>query len=483
MVLPKFSEIFIDFGSDGLAVSFREFLGYFVKQFWPTVRTQIDKLPYTRIDYPLLVLPFFLLAILATLAFWERPTRWRGVAAGFAGGLLFYVYFNAWVYWLIVLGLLSVTALLRRRAVPLGPLAALWTALALTAVPFFLNYLAFAATPGSQDFLYRQWIAEGREPGLTAVGYAYLFYAAIGLVVWRGYRRREPDKAAFLLVLLLAMAIVWNVQLVTGYVPAPDHWKRIASPVLYIIIFWLIWDGRRSLAARWPRLASALAIALVLLTTSAIVKKSVNAASLVRGLQPWVAAKYAFPAELADSWRWIDEHLESEPVIISPSTMTSQYLAVYTSARPYVPYGILTPLAMAEIEERFLTASRLFDVQEDFLRAELGDLDKIPPDCAGPQCFDQRLNFTKTRFNLYGCYFFRKPFNQAVNRVCAMPDGYREVMVERYRRLDVTRPLADAEYAYVGPHERQLGRADFRDDPRFTLVYENPLVEIYKIKK
>ncbi len=485
MVLPNLKEIFTDFGNDGLAVSFREFLGYFVKQFWPGVSTQVDKLPYMRLDYPLLVLPFFLLAIIASIAFWERPTRRRGVWAGLTTGLLLYVYFNTWVYWVIVLGFLSIYAFMRRRDDParLAGLAACWVAFAAMAIPFAANYLSFSAAPGAADYLYRQWIAEGREPGLTALGYAYLLYAFLAAAVMRLYWPSQSRKALLFLAMIAAMVMVWNVQLLTGFVPAPDHWKRIISVVIFIILFQMGADLIQRMRRNLPRAAAAATVLIVLLAAAAVAKKIVNAASLSAGLQPWVAAKYAFPPELADSWAWISEHLPGEPKIISPSTMTSQYLAVYTAARPVVPYGILTPLPMAEIEQRVLTANRLFGVSEDRLRAELGDLDRVPPECAGPECFDQRLNFTKTRFNLYGCYFFREPFNAAVNRACAMPDEYREAMVRRYRQTAADWSDVDADYVYYGPHERQFARVEFRKDPRFTLVYENPLVEIYRIEK
>lgn len=483
MVLPSLSDIFSDFGNDGLAVSFREFLGYFVKQFWPGVNTQIDKLPYARLDYPLLVLPFFLAAVMASIALWERPSRRRGVVAGVATGLLLYVYFNTWVYWVIVLGLLSLYVIWRRREDParFSGFIACWVAFAVMAIPFAVNYLVFSAAPGASDYLYRQWLSEGREPGLTALGYAYLLYVFLAAAVIRLYWPGQPRKALLFLAMIAAMVMVWNVQLMTGFVPAPDHWKRIISVVIFIILGKIGADLIQRMKGILPRAAVMATVLIVLLTAAAVTKKIVNVASLGRGLQPWVAAKYAFPPELADSWAWISENLPGDPEIISPSTMTSQYLAVYTAARPFVPYGILTPLAMAEIEERFLAANRLFGVSEDRLRAQLGDLDRVPPDCTGPECFDQRLNFTKTRFNLYGCYFFREPFNEAVNRACAMPDEYRERMVERYRQTMVDWSSIAAEYVYYGPHERQFARVEFRNDPGFTLVYENSLVEIYRI--
>src|SRR3989338_7952946 len=104
MALPDLAEIFFSPRSSDFATNWREFLGYFVKQFWPGVNTQIDKLALTRLDFPLLVLPFFLLAFLALLTFWENPRPRNAIFAGAAAGLLGYVFFLTLVFWMAVLG-------------------------------------------------------------------------------------------------------------------------------------------------------------------------------------------------------------------------------------------------------------------------------------------------------------------------------------------------------------------------------------------
>lgn len=483
--MPTLPEIFSDFGNDGLATSWREFLGYFVKQFWPGVNTQIEKLYFMRLDYPLLVLPFFLLAVIALFSFWEKPTFKRAAIAALASGLLFYVYFNTWVYWLVVIGLLFLYTVFFARSEKdrLRGFGVFFAVLLLVVIPFAVRYVSFIHAPGSQDFLYRQWVSEGREVGLTALGFAYFLYVFLAAGIWLLYRNIDRKKAVLLLAFVLAMAVVWNIQLVTGYVPAPDHWKRIISPVLFIIFFILAHDAAERFRGRWPARGRMIAAALLILVGLVVSKKIVNAVSLYRGLQPWIVQKYAFPQELADSWQWINDHISGEPKIISSSSMTSQYLAVYTQARPFLAYGILTPMPTTELEERYLVASKLFSVPDDTLRGELGDEEKIPRSCAGEYCFDQQLNFTKNPFNLYGCYFFRKPFNEAVNRNCDIPAEYREAMIERYHGVQADWRTVEADYVYFGPHERQLGRMNFRNDTRFTLIYENPLVEIYRIQK
>ena len=102
----KLQQIFTDTGSDGLKETFREFLGYFVKQFFPGINTQIEKLYFARFDYPLFVFPIFILAIAGLIYFWQKPTKLNALGAAIPAGLLFYFYFHYWVYWVIVISLL-----------------------------------------------------------------------------------------------------------------------------------------------------------------------------------------------------------------------------------------------------------------------------------------------------------------------------------------------------------------------------------------
>ena len=99
-------EIFTDYGSAGFSETWREFLGYFVKQFFPLVKTQIERLYFGRFDYPLLVFPILALGVIALFAFWRKPTYSGAFLLAIPTGVLFYSYFHYWVYWVIVLGLL-----------------------------------------------------------------------------------------------------------------------------------------------------------------------------------------------------------------------------------------------------------------------------------------------------------------------------------------------------------------------------------------
>ena len=483
--LSPLAEFFFSPRSSDLSTVGREFLGYFVKQFWPGVRTQIDKLPGTRLDYPLLVFPFSLLAFLALLAFWEQPRPRNAVWAGVLAGLLAYVYFHTWVYWTVGLGFLTVATLLwyRQDRARLRGMMLLLASMALVLVPYAWNYYRLITAPGHEDFIRRLSLAEGREFFFVGLGFDYLTYALLSALVLGLFWKRGREKAILFLAFLAAMVGVWNVQLITGFVPAPDHWPKAVSPMLFIVGTAIAGELARLAARRWIWLARAVPLILALAIVGMVTKQVVNVTSLSRGLQPWVAGKYAFPKELVDSWEWMNANLPLEPRVISSSFMTSQYLAVYTSARPYLPQSIISPLPVSDFESRYLAASRLFGVSAEVLGAALTSRPPSTP-CTGPSCYYRDENFGKLTDDLYACYFSRGGVNSYFRQGCGVvPEERRAELLAEYARLDVSWDDVPADYVYYGPWERQFSQPHFERDLRLTLVYQNPLVEIYQVKK
>ena len=478
-------DIFTDYNADGFRDSFREFLGYFAKQFWPGVNTQIDKLYLARLEYPLLVLPFYLLAFLTLLVFWERPSRRRALAAGAVAGLLAYAYFHLWAYWMMVIALLAARAFVCRHRDPerWRGMLALGAASALSALPYLVNQFWFSRLPGAYDLALRLGLAEGRTPALRYLGFDYLFYAGVAVLVWWLYVRRwrmRRERAVLFLAMIGAVVAVWNVQVLLGAVPFPMHWDRIASPALFIILAVLMHDVASRVASGRRRVAVAMAIVLAMATALALTKKMVNVLAIRRDPQAWVLRKYQFPREVAESFAWINENLGREPKVVSSSFMTAHFLTVYTSARPYLVLWFFAPVEQSILEERYLTASRLFGVPEAMIRYQLAE-EGLPP-CSGAHCFDIEDNIRKTAYYLYGYYFRRGSVNEYFIAHGAVPEERLSLLLARYRELDPRWQDSGAAYVYYGPWERQFSAPDLGQDPVLERVYENPLVEIYRIK-
>lgn len=482
---PNLAEIFPNTNAAGLATYFREFLGYFVKQFWPGVSTQIDKLYFARIDYPLIVFPFYLLAFTALYSFWKGPSFRRALATGFSSGLLFYFYFHTWAYWLTALGFLFILTLLflRRDHDRLRGFAVIFIVIGIMALPYLVNYYQFTKTPDHHDFALRLSLSEGREVGLVGIGYDYIAYLFLAAAVFLLYFKRDRQKAILLWAFVAAMFAVWNIQLITGFVPAPDHWTKAVSPTLFIILAIIVYDLAERIETKRHAWRKVFTVVLVVLTVLVVTKKLVNIVSLARAPQPWVENKYFFPKDISDSWDWINNHLGREPKIISSSFMTAQYLAVYTSARPYLPQSIISTLAMRDLEERYLKASRLFKVPDDIIKAQLDSQAPATP-CLEKYCYYRSENFGKLTDDLYACFFSRGPFNENQRRGCGrVPDDYKKDLLARYQKTRPTWQDTGADYVYYGPWEKQFSSPRFEKDSKLELVYKNPLVDIYKINK
>lgn len=469
-----------------------EFMAFFVNNFIPLVKTEFDQLYLARIDEPLLTYPIYFLAILAFFIFWQKPSRWRAIFAGAAAGLIFYTYFHHWVYWVVVLGILFLYVLFfaRKNKALFRNYLILLAALCLVAAPYFINYLRFSGSVAAQDFVYREGVTYGRSLGIAAENLAdYAVYLGLAIATYFLYWKNNRGKAVLFFGLILAMAVVWNVQLVVGYSPVPQFYRRSISPVIFIILFDFIYTLAQKVEISKPGLKKTAAAILAILSLFVVVKKVVNIAEIEHKIQPALLDYYNFPSEVARSWDWINADLGKEPTVLSPSTMTSLYLATYTSARPFLPTAFATLLPMREIEDRYLLAHKIFGVTEETLRQRLAG--KVPADCEGYQCFPDKMSNLNDSFgHIYGNYFPSRYLNFHDFVFGGNGDLIAEKRAEkidellaRYRQLKIDWKSLEADYVYVGPMEKQIGIADPSHSKNLKLVYQNSLVEIYQVQR
>lgn len=484
-MVPSFSEIFTDFNSDGWRESFREFLGFFVKQFIPLVNTQIEKLYFARLDYPLLVFPLYLAAIISLIAFWKKPKPLTGALAGFFAGLLFYFYFHFWMYWIVVIGLLFIYILIaeRKNRPLLKSFLILLGTLFIVTLPYLINFLQFSGLPETQEFIYRLGIATGRIPGLATLGYAYLFYIAIGAAVYFIYfRKGDRLTAALFWAMLAAMFVIWNVQILIGYVPAPNNWRRTVSPILFIIILHIIYTLTASLALRKPRLKPIIAAILIILTAGVVIKKINNALVIAANPDPRIIKGQTLPNELVASWDWINKNLEKEPKILTNSFMSSIYLTAYTGTRSFLPLWMLSPMPTQKLEERFLTAHAALGTTPENLKKAL--LNQLVGNCENNCPANTEENLKKNTWHLYGHFFrSRGDINSYLNKPLAITEDYVDDLIKKYHKLKVNLSDLRANYLYYGPWERQFNDQNLAKNSALKLIFHNNLVEIYKIRR
>jgi len=460
---------------------FSEFLSLFVKNFIPFVRTPIDKMFLARIDDPLLTYPIYLSAIILLFIFWKNPRFITAIGAGVMAGLLSYTYFHYFVYWSIVIGVLFFISLFYRRY-DIKKFLVLLASFFLTTIPYLLNYFAARGLSAFDDITSRMGgLATGRVLGITSFNiYDYMVYILLALATYFVYFKRNKDRAIIFFVLIAAMFIVWNIQVVVGYTPVLTHYKKAISPIIFIVSFALIYDTSILITRIRPKLKKIISIALIILTIFVVGKKVVNVFAMINPPQQTINY-YKFPSDIVSSWDWINIELGPEPKIISSSLVTSYYLNTYTSARPYLPTAYLTQASTDEMERRLLTSNKLFGVSKDILGKRLRGEKFIDYDDPYQYLADTGINTTRLQWNFYAHLFNKKPFNEFLEGVDKEKrEEYMVKLLERYDKIETSWSDIDAKWVYYGPWERQFGQLK---DRGLELVYENPSVEIYKIRE
>ncbi len=467
------------------------FLNNVVKYFVPLIQTPLAKLPLGRTEDPLLTYLVFLPVIATLLIFWKKPNWKSGAVTGSLIGLMFYVYFHYWVFLVIVAGLIGLFALfnLKKDRAFFKSCLALGLALVVIAIPYWANFLTFRGSSTASEVTARIGVETSRtlffiggEPAI----FHYVFYGLLaGLIYFVFYRRGQERTAILYWIFNVAMFVVWNVQVITGFVPSPDHWFRPISAFIFVILLHMLYE----LIKRFNYKTAM--ICLMFVSALLVSKKIVNALVFINPPQEFIAEKTFesrnFNPSIVDSWTWINSNLPNEPKIISPSFITSLYLNAQTSARPYLAGGFNTAAPNTILEDRFLSSYNLFKVTPAFLRDTL-ETDYQEMVCTG-ECINddhhRHLNIKETLSYLYVGYYVNDP-----ERMPRSEGKYRFISKEKadelfakYPNISVTWRDVEAEYVYYGPWEKQITQIDLSSDPDLELIYKNAEVEIYKIRR
>ena len=459
---------------------FGDFANIVLKNFYPGVQTAMSLLFYARMDQPLLTHLIYLPAIALFFWFWRKPNLKLGVMSGFVAGLLFYTYFHIWVYWTVVLGIGFIATLIFYRIdrERIRSYLALLASMFFVSIPYFINYFRLSGLASGQDLIGRLGLEFGRFFRWNVWPHYPVYAAVAGLVFWIFWRTLNQKKWAVLYWSILAAAlIIWNIQIVIGYVPHPDHWPRAINPLIFIILMHLLREAVRFLEMRGAKPARIVFWISIALMSLLFIKKINNVTNFINP-SPEVVAKHTLPESAINSWEWIEENIAGEPRIISPSLLTSIYTAAFTAGRPFLPWGGVTSISNQELEDRFLMANKLFRVSSPVLESRLKDGDGISCQEACSTIYG-RSNIADARTYLYQLSFV-DPENP---RRRVIPDWKIKELLDRYAKLRVDWEKVDADYVYYGPWERQFGNAELHRKSNLELVFRNEEVEIYKIKR
>lgn len=452
----------------------------FINHFYPLVRTPIPTPAGLEIIDPLISYPAFILAVWALYLFWKNPKISTALTAGVINGLMIHIYFFKWAYLVVWIGLLTAYFIFkfRKEKNKLMAVGLLILLLVLFFVPFLIRYLKFTQNDLGQEHMWRLTFTEYGHHIRIAVYKEYLLYAGLGAAVFWRFRNKDRNKMVFYSAAILGMFIVWNIQLVTGFVPDPRHWFATVNPIIFIILADLAYGITSSLLKnpkKYPYAAAGLAITLLVLM---LTKKAVNTVYFIQPPQKF-ANQYSFDKNIVDSWTWINGHLPKNTTLLSPSLMNTLYLNSFTSARPYLPAFLTTFMPTSEIEKRFVYANKLFGVPDDVFTERVimktpytfeSVLDIYGYTYVNKIAFEKKYNYLN-----YSDLPLKNPDYPPVSRIAAL--------MESYRNINPNWPDLEAEYIYNGPLENRFrGQANFNQDNFLQLVYRNPTVEIYKIR-
>lgn len=461
----------------------RNFLDIIFKKFIPIVRSPIDKLYFARIDDPMLTYPVLLAAIIAFYFFWTKPGKVTALSAGVLAGLLAYTYLHYWLFWTVFLGLYFLWVLFSKKSGQplLKNCLVMFLAFFLTLIPYIINYFNFSRTNYSADYSFRLGQEAGRfltfdyinSPWGWTLIFNHFIYLAILMGVYFFYikKRINPAKGIIFVCLTVAMFLVWYTPVLFGFGFALAHFNKPINLAVYIILFNLFCDFFKNYGQRKSRqIRLVIDTVLVVLSVLLISKHTVNA-FVFKNPFPDLAQKYDFPQDIVSSWRWINANIEGEPATVSSSLITSLYLASYTSSRPYLATGFLSPLTNAEIENRFLTSSKLFNVSNEVLAHRLDVYFQV--DCSNKLCSkDSQINFEKTPWYLLSAVYGESDFYKNPQKV-----------LKQYENATSNWRETNSDYVYYGPWEKQFGAVDFSNNTNLKLVYYNSSVEIYRITR
>lgn len=472
-------------------LNIKNFSNVVLKNFIPAINTQLDRLFLDKIDDPLITFLIYIPFLIFLFCFWKKPTYFNAVWLSLLMGLLFYTYLHYWAYGLVVLILAGIYIFFTRKEYPkrFDYFCIVCGLVLLMLVPYLINYYQFMHLDSSKDWIARNGGLEyGRNfRGWSIINY-YIFYAILGILTYVFFWRGGDKKQAILFwIFLIAMPIVWNSQVIIGFTVTANHWLLVFAPVGLLMIFTFFSELLKHLNRRFVLLLVTILIGLL------VTKKIMNAMTF---LQPntQIIARHTLDSDIIESWKWMNKNISGEPKMISPSFMTTIFLSIYTSARPYLPFLFNTFISTREFEERFLIANKLFGISNTQLKSRLTA--RLNDNCVKVGEIYQRQNLecnSYTIFNLgnagnnmYGNTFRQKEYNSVddIEPIIKIPESKLVELITRYNDLKINLATPVVEYFYYGPWEKELTNKDkdLDGDSNLELVFRNENVKIYKNK-
>ncbi len=380
-----------------------------------------------RWECPILTFIFFGLFFLAGIHAVKNTKLRYLIPWAVSTGILCYVYPFHYIY-ASVSFFLVMAYLIVSKQITARDFLVTFSIYALVVSLYYYNYLHFTQFENFLDVKRRLGFEEGRF-FRWALWPGYLLFIFLGGIIVRLYRRTNDtiEKRLFALAIcfLATNIITLNIQIITGFIPHPDHWHRYAiGPAFGIILAIMISclvkyaKSEQSIFSKWNLVGSirvAVLILIIWFSSSHYVSSLILADKNVRWGQ--------FPYEYIQAMDVINKHSEPNDIVLSINLRVNSSLFSYTSTNPYFLNGILTLASHEEIVERFLYGNYIFGVPVSEVREALSYRPHVE------YFFNNYYVSNKPGWGVYNV-------DPSANWAIIVPEKEKDLLVEKYRNLN-----------------------------------------------
>lgn len=462
-----------------------QYLKIFLLNFKPYITTiPLHHHPFSRLLSPLWTfIPLALFFLFLVIALITKKKRFL-VLSGLTYGLVFYTYFYDWVIITILLGVMIVVSVFQRKMSRVREVALVLIIGLVISVFYWISFWKVAHLPQYKDIINRTGIEVGRAFRYVLVPH-YIFWliCAVWLFCKRLDNRLLNRLSCLAISIFITSILVFNIQVVTGYMPQPDHFflYSLSIPlfIAYIILVMILWRKFGAYVYKWK-----IFILLILVVMSTLVlMRTIQFQISYSRYNQW---RYTLDPYIYDSFVWLSENLSLDAVVLSPVISTSTYLTFLTPAKVfYPPNGLLTSASNQEIIERYIIAAKLFRADDKRIR-ELFSYNYLSNLTLRDEVdFINSLESRSARFLLHYALASQIPGYKLGYRRFDDIEQMASITLDQWHKNPASMLAKYSfEYIYVGPYERIFFNFSNDSFPFYLKqVYKNKEVTIYLVDR
>jgi hypothetical protein len=397
---------------------------------------------WSRFPAPILVLPAFFGAVVAfprAVATGDR--RWMA-ASILALVAMIYLYAYYWTAFALAIGLWAGAMLWQREFTQLGRLALIAGVSALLAVPEFV-VLAQSVVSLPEDARDRVGLGDAGVDASLAVTMGQRLLLGVPLVAAALITK---PRQVFYIALFLAPLILASLS---GVIPQPWHFHTQVFGVFAIpLAAWGVYLVARSQPVREHAGAFGAAFAVIALVSMGWVVAMQSRAIV------GTDEAFAVSIDEHEALTWIQENVEHDETVVSPSVTTNMLLASLTPASQYLGEGGFSTATDAELLDRLLRAQAAFgySTADAFGRLDVsGEFEGYPVnDVRGSAAYQERALEDYLAF--YTFSFEVSDQDAFTRRMEAQRSRYEGLL-----QTDGVLVAHEADYLYCGHRERFFG--------------------------